>query len=60
MQNYDIDRFCRMYDKYYELVSSELRRGQKESHWMWFIFPQIKGLGHSEMAVYYAIEDLAL
>lgn len=39
----------------YSCAVSELRAGQKESHWMWFIFPQIAGLGHSAMARRYAI-----
>lgn len=38
---------------------AELRRGAKVSHWMWFVFPQIAGLGHSAMARRYAIRDLA-
>jgi len=46
---------CRCCDR----VESELRAGRKRSHWMWFVFPQIVGLGSSPMAQYYAIEDLA-
>ncbi|MBO7329920.1 MAG: DUF1810 family protein, partial [Lentisphaeria bacterium] len=58
MQKNEIIRFEQMYDEYYEQVASELANGRKESHWMWFIFPQIKGLGHSPMAEFYAIQDL--
>ena len=43
----------------YQQALSELRVGRKRSHWMWFVFPQIGGLGSSEMARRYAIADLA-
>lgn len=43
----------------YELALSEIKGGRKYSHWMWYIFPQIAGLGHSSTAQYYAIADLA-
>jgi uncharacterized protein (DUF1810 family) len=42
-----------------DAVRAELRAGQKRSHWMWFIFPQVAGLGHSDMARRYAISSLA-
>ena len=58
MPEKDLARFEQMYDEYYERVASELSNGVKESHWMWFIFPQIQGLGHSPMAKFYAIQDL--
>ncbi len=41
----------------YERALSEIKSGQKKSHWMWFIFPQIAGLGHSPTAKYYAIQN---
>jgi len=41
----------------YDHVRRELREGRKRSHWMWFIFPQIEGLGHSETARFYAIRS---
>lgn len=44
----------------YEEALAEIRNGRKESHWMWYIFPQIAGLGHSEMARRYAISNLSL
>jgi uncharacterized protein (DUF1810 family) len=43
----------------YERALAELRAGRKTSHWMWFVFPQVAGLGHSPMAREYAIESLA-
>jgi uncharacterized protein (DUF1810 family) len=42
----------------YSSVLDELRRGRKTSHWMWFVFPQLAGLGHSETSRYYAIRSL--
>ena len=54
----NIIRFIKQQEKYIKQVKSELKNGRKESHWMWFIFPQIKGLGRSEMSRYYAIKDL--
>src|SRR5580765_5297653 len=42
----------------YDQVCRELREGRKRSHWMWFVFPQIAGLGHSETARFYAIRSL--
>lgn len=46
-------------DRIYSRALAELRRGRKESHWMWFIFPQLAGLGRSPMATEYAISSLA-
>src|SRR5262249_50247656 len=46
-------------ERVYEQVCAELRRGRKTSHWMWFVFPQIQGLGHSPMARKFAIASLA-
>ncbi|MBF8964399.1 DUF1810 domain-containing protein [Pontibacter sp. FD36] len=42
----------------YEQALTEIKNGRKRSHWMWFIFPQLQGLGYSETARYYAIKDL--
>ena len=55
----DLDRFVAAQRSIYPLALAELRRGHKASHWMWFIFPQLAGLGHSEMARRYGIESLA-
>lgn len=55
---YGLERFVRAQDGVYEQVCAELRSGRKRTHWMWFIFPQIKGLGSSEMAVRFAISSI--
>ena len=54
----DLDRFVTEQDRDYETVLGELRRGRKSSHWIWFIFPQIAGLGHSAMSQHFAIGSL--
>ena len=54
-----LDRFVDAQDGLYDRALGELRAGRKTSHWMWFIFPQIKGLGFSAMAQRYAIDSLA-
>lgn len=56
-QQIDLERFQRAHNQYYDKALSEIRSRRKNSHWMWFIFPQIKGLGKSETAQYYAIEN---
>ena len=53
----DLTRFISAQDPAYNTVLSELKGGQKRSHWMWFIFPQIHGLGHSSTAKWYAIKS---
>lgn len=55
---YNLQRFIDAQQEYYEIAKSELTAGEKQSHYMWFMFPQIKGLGHSPMAEYYAIADI--
>ena len=55
---YDLQRFVDAQQSVYETVLSELRQGKKRSHWMWFIFPQLAGLGHSAMAKKFAISSL--
>jgi uncharacterized protein (DUF1810 family) len=57
--NYDLERFVEAQDGVYLQACAELRAGRKRSHWMWFIFPQIQGLGSSPMAVRFAIRSLA-
>jgi uncharacterized protein (DUF1810 family) len=47
---FNLERFVVAQAPLYERVISELQTGRKRSHWMWFIFPQVAGLGHSEMA----------
>lgn len=52
-----LDRFVSAQAGSYDRALAELRRGRKTSHWMWFVFPQIAGLGRSETARFYAIQD---
>ena len=56
---YRLERFVKAQAEVYPQVLEELRRGRKTSHWMWFVFPQIRGLGLSAMAKEYAISSLA-
>ena len=56
--NSDITRFLDAQNKLYLTAFSEIKKGKKETHWMWFIFPQIKGLGKSAIANYYALNGL--
>lgn len=56
---YDLQRFVDAQDSVYAQVCDELKHGHKRSHWMWFVFPQIEGLGDSAMAQRYAISTLA-
>jgi len=55
---YALQRFVEAQDPVYRQVLAELRAGDKLSHWMWFVFPQIAGLGHSPMARRYAISSM--
>jgi uncharacterized protein (DUF1810 family) len=55
---YDLERFVLAQAPVYDGVLEELRRGRKSSHWMWFVFPQIAGLGLSGMSQRFAIESL--
>jgi len=54
---YNLERFTQAQNSVYEEVLSELKNGAKVSHWMWFIFPQIKGLGRSPTAIEFAISS---
>jgi len=56
---YNLHRFLEAQDPVYERVLTELKLGEKRSHWMWFIFPQLKGLGRSSMAEHYGIASRA-
>ena len=56
--SYDLERFVLAQQGVYDGVLDELRRGRKVGHWIWFIFPQIAGLGHSAMSQQYAISSL--
>ena len=55
---YNLERFVQAQSSVYEEVVSELKNGAKASHWMWFIFPQIKGLGRSPTSIEFAISSL--
>ncbi|CCD98647.1 DUF1810 domain-containing protein [Bradyrhizobium sp. STM 3809] len=56
---HDLDRFVDAQNSIYSRVTAELAGGAKQSHWMWFIFPQVEGLGSSAMAQRYAIRSRA-
>lgn len=53
-----LERFLSAQEESYQTALQEIREGQKRSHWMWYIFPQISGLGRSQTAQYYAIKDI--
>jgi uncharacterized protein (DUF1810 family) len=53
-----LERFRKAQKNSYDTALREIKNGQKRSHWMWYIFPQIAGLGYSQTAQYYAIADL--
>jgi uncharacterized protein (DUF1810 family) len=55
---YDLERFVSAQEHVYAGALAELRRGRKTGHWIWFIFPQVAGLGYSEMSRRYAIASL--
>jgi uncharacterized protein (DUF1810 family) len=55
---FDLQRFVDAQDRVYDAVLGELRSGKKRSHWIWFVFPQLRGLGHSPTAVRYGISSL--
>jgi uncharacterized protein (DUF1810 family) len=52
---FDLQRFVNAQDPVYQQACAELRNGRKQGHWMWFIFPQLRGLGHSQMAAAFGI-----
>jgi uncharacterized protein (DUF1810 family) len=54
----DLQRFMKAHKQDFQTALAEIRQGRKSSHWMWYIFPQIKGLGFSETSKYYAIENI--
>lgn len=55
---HDLDRFLQAQDPVLSDVRAELRAGRKQSHWMWFVFPQLRGLGHSATAQHFGIASL--
>ena len=54
-----LNRFVEAQDASYETALREIQHGRKQSHWMWFIFPQLRGPGHSPTSVYFGIRDRA-
>ena len=54
---YDLNRFLDAQENVYETALQEIRKGRKQTHWMWFIFPQIAGLGRTEISKMYAIRS---
>lgn len=57
MSKDNLTRFIEAQKDVYKISLQEVKNGKKVSHWMWYIFPQIQGLGHSETAIFYAIKD---
>jgi uncharacterized protein (DUF1810 family) len=55
---FDLQRFVDAQDRVYDTVLAELRNGAKRSHWIWFVFPQLRGLGHSPTAERFGISSL--
>lgn len=51
-------KFLIMQKKYYKTAFAEIKSGKKKTHWIWFIFPQLRGLGVSEMSYYYGLKNL--
>lgn len=55
---FDLERFVTAQASVFPTVLAELKAGHKRNHWMWFVFPQLRGLGHSSMASFYGIASL--
>lgn len=58
MEDFNLERFLKAQEYSYQVAYAEIKEGYKRSHWMWYIFPQIKGLGRSSMSEYYGITCL--
>ena len=56
---FDLDRFRSAQAGVYDQALAELRRGRKVTHWMWFVFPQLRGLGRSETSRFYGLDGIA-
>ena len=54
----NLERFIEAQEKDYAIALAEIKNGRKRSHWMWYIFPQVQGLGFSTTSIYYAIKDI--
>lgn len=57
-KQYDLDRFLEAQRETYNNALHEIRQGSKQTHWMWFIFPQLRGLGFTDYNIFYGIENL--
>lgn len=57
-KRYDLNRFLEAQLQTYENALREIRQGSKQTHWMWFIFPQLRGLGFTDYNIFYGIENL--
>ena len=55
---FDLERFVTAQAAVFPAVLAELKAGRKRTHWMWFVFPQLRGLGHSSMATFYGVASL--
>lgn len=56
--NYNLNRFIEAQNRDYDTALAEIRAGKKASHWMWYIFPQLKGLGRSSTSEYYGLSGI--
>ena len=56
--NYNLNRFIEAQNRDYDIALAEIRTGKKVSHWMWYIFPQLKGLGRSSTSEYYGLSGI--
>jgi uncharacterized protein (DUF1810 family) len=54
----NLERFIDAQERSYQIALSEIKNGRKQSHWMWYIFPQVQGLGFSETSKFYAIKNI--
>lgn len=57
-QQFNLNRFLDAQKSSYQTALEEIKNGRKRSHWMWYVFPQIQGLGFSETSIFYAIKDV--
>ena len=57
-KEYNLDRFLKAQELMYPWALREIKNGRKQTHWMWYIFPQLKMLGRSSTALYYGIDNL--
>ena len=58
-EQYNLNRFVDAQSANYAAALAELRRGRKTSHWIWYVFPQLRGLGRSDMAAFYGLEGIS-